>query len=73
MLAHTQFYWKIDCMTYIYRLLEQLIQNALARGKSILLLGARQTCYLVCRTPRKVKLAEHIYALPWQSLDELLK
>lgn len=29
-------------------------------------------CYLVCRIPQKIKLAENIYALPWQDLDEII-
>lgn len=28
--------------------------------------------YLVCQVPRKLKLGDNIFALPWQSLDELL-
>jgi uncharacterized protein len=34
---------KIRCMTYIHRLIEENIRETLARGKSILLLGPRQT------------------------------
>ena len=28
--------------------------------------------YLVCRTPRRLKLADRLFALPWQELDQLL-
>ena len=28
--------------------------------------------YLVCRAPRKIKLANDIYAIPWQKTDELI-
>lgn len=28
--------------------------------------------YVVCRVPRKIKLAEGIYAIPWQDLDQLI-
>jgi hypothetical protein len=27
--------------------------------------------YLVCRVPRKTKLGDRVFALPWQALDEL--
>lgn len=30
-----------------------------------------QVAYVVCQTPRKMKLAEKIYALPWQELSSL--
>ena len=29
------------------------------------------TGYLVCRVPRKVKLSDRIFAIPWQSIDEI--
>lgn len=32
---------------------------------------AVEAAYLVCQVPRKIKLAEKIYALPWQALAEL--
>lgn len=28
--------------------------------------------YIICRTPRKMKLADRVYALPWQHIDEIL-
>ncbi len=28
--------------------------------------------YLICRVPRKVKLSDRVFALPWQSLDDLI-
>lgn len=28
--------------------------------------------YIVCRTPRKMKLADKIYAIPWQDVDDLI-
>lgn len=28
--------------------------------------------YIICQVPRKMKLAEKIYALPWQEVDSLL-
>lgn len=28
--------------------------------------------YLICQAPRKVKLSDRVFALPWQSLDELV-
>ncbi|MFM8454652.1 MAG: ATP-binding protein [Gammaproteobacteria bacterium] len=30
-----------------------------------------KTSYIVCRTPRRAKIAEHIYALPWFELDSI--
>lgn len=32
-----------------------------------------QMGFLVCQTPRKVKLSEKVFALPWQSLDEIFQ
>lgn len=29
--------------------------------------------YVICQTPRKMKLADNIYALPWQALDQLFE
>lgn len=31
-----------------------------------------ETAYLICQTPRKVKLDKNIYALPWQGIDNLI-
>ena len=31
-----------------------------------------KTGYVVCTTPRKIKLHNNIYAVPWQDLDELI-
>ena len=31
-----------------------------------------KTGYLVCRVPRKVKLSERVFAISWQSLDQLI-
>jgi len=31
-----------------------------------------KTGFLVCQAPRKVKLSEKIFALPWQSIDEVI-
>lgn len=31
-----------------------------------------RTGFLICQVPRKTKLSENIYALPWQSIDEIL-
>lgn len=28
--------------------------------------------YLICQIPRKVKLSDHVFALPWQSVDEIV-
>jgi predicted AAA+ superfamily ATPase len=30
-----------------------------------------QEAFIICRTPRKIKLAEGIYALPWQEMEHL--
>lgn len=32
-----------------------------------------ETGYVICRTPRKMKLADQIYALPWQEIPMLLE
>jgi len=32
---------------------------------------ANANAYVICRTPRKMKLADKIYALPWQELNTL--
>ena len=32
-----------------------------------------KTGFLVCRVPRKVKLSEKVFALPWQSVNDVLK
>lgn len=42
-MTNTQLSSKIECMDYIERKQESEIRGALARGKSVLLLGARQT------------------------------
>lgn len=34
--------------------------------------GSGQTGYLICRSPRKLKLADNVIALPWQSIDKLI-
>ncbi|MBI4358099.1 MAG: ATP-binding protein [Candidatus Omnitrophica bacterium] len=34
--------------------------------------SASRVGYLVCQTPRKLKFAENIFALPWQDLDKLI-
>lgn len=31
-----------------------------------------KTAFLICQVPRKVKLSERVFALPWQSIDEIL-
>jgi len=31
-----------------------------------------EKAYLVCRIPRKIKMAEGIYAIPWREIDDLL-
>lgn len=31
-----------------------------------------KTAYLVCQTPRRVKLADRVFALPWQEIDRLV-
>lgn len=31
-----------------------------------------ETAYLICQAPRKMKLADHIFALPWQEIDSLI-
>lgn len=31
-----------------------------------------KTAYLICQTPRKVKLEKNIFALPWQDIDHLI-
>jgi len=32
-----------------------------------------KTAYVVCRTPRKIKLDKNIYAIPWQEINSLIK
>lgn len=32
-----------------------------------------EKAYIVCRTPKKMKLAENIYALPWQDIEEIIE
>lgn len=40
----------------------QLFRNEYANAK---------TGFIICRVPRKIKLSENIYALPWQEIDSL--
>ena len=57
-MTHFQFSPKIESMTYIKRLQEHQIHRALSRGKSILLLGARQTgkTTMVCKFTHQLHL-----------------
>lgn len=32
-----------------------------------------KTGYIVCQTPRKIKLSDNVYALPWQALESLFR
>ncbi len=34
--------------------------------------SSAETGYLVCQIPRKAKLSDRVFALPWQSIDELV-
>lgn len=34
--------------------------------------SSAQIGYLVCQIPRKAKLSDHVFAIPWQSIDELI-
>ncbi|MFC1808242.1 DUF4143 domain-containing protein, partial [Candidatus Omnitrophota bacterium] len=31
-----------------------------------------KSAYLVCQIPRRVKLADNIFAIPWQKIDDLV-
>jgi len=44
------------------------------KGLNIFLKEYRsKTGYIVCQTPRKVKLSDNIYAIPWESIHSLIK